>query len=138
MKKHPCDIYKIARQCGVELHDGHEHSPTSRKPKDCYCKPTLRTIGQTHGEAHLKTVLMLLTTNRRNASVLYADTITAVSELLIGAPDLIKRPDLLDEFNSIDMPEMRRLAKSSGLRVETWKHIAVLLRTIFQEERKAA
>ena len=138
MKKHPCDIYKIARQCGVELHDGHEHSPTSRRPRDCYCKPTLRTIGQAHGEGHLKLVLTLMTTNRHNASALYADMITAVSELLIGFPAIVQSADLLDEFNAIDLPALRAMAKTSGLRVETWKQLATALRMLFTEERKAA
>ncbi len=34
----------------VILREGHEHSPTNRKPRECFCKLTLCEIGQDHGE----------------------------------------------------------------------------------------
>jgi hypothetical protein len=67
---HRCDIYKIARQCGVKLFDGHLHSPTSRKPFECYCKLTVKDIGRDYGEDHLRLVFMLMTGTRANAAEL--------------------------------------------------------------------
>lgn len=53
---YPCDIYRVTRQYGVRFFDGHQHSPTSRKAVECYCKPTLKEIGRENGEDHLKLV----------------------------------------------------------------------------------
>lgn len=111
MKRHSVNIYKIARECGVRLRDASEHSPASRRPGDCFCKPTIREIGETHGEAHLRLVLMLLTGDKANAREMYADIIKAVSRLLAQHPDLVRWPSLVDEFNAIDLGLMRRAAK---------------------------
>jgi hypothetical protein len=127
MKRHPCDIYKIARQCGVILRDGREHSPTSRKPRECYCKPTLREIGRKHGEEHLKLVLMLMTSDRDNARELYSDMIKAVSSVLLRNPDLLKRPNLIDEFNAIDLGSLRRYVLRAGMAVSRTDALKVLL-----------
>lgn len=111
---HRCDIYKVARQCGVKLFDGSKHSPTSRRPYECFCKPTVREIGQTHGESHLKLVLMLMTGTRANALELYADMIKAVSAVLAENPELVKSPTLAKDFDAIDLGSLRR--KSKGMR----------------------
>jgi hypothetical protein len=110
MAHHPCDIWKVARECGVILREGFEHSPTSRKPRECFCKPTLRDIGQDHGEQHLRLVLMLMTGTKVNSAQLYADMIKAVSSVIIRKPDLVRRPTLVDDFNAIDLGELRRRA----------------------------
>lgn len=124
---HRCDIYKVARQCGVILRNGVEHSPTSRKPMECYCKDTLRVIGREHGEDHLKLVLMLITGSRSNARELYSDMVKAVSHLLISHPELIRSRTLADDFKNMDMGGIRRLVKTSKLPVENWKALLVLL-----------
>jgi hypothetical protein len=123
----PCDIYKVARQCGVKLFDGHLHSPTSRKPFECYCKPTVREIGREHGEDHLKLVFMLMTGNKTNAAELYADMITAVSHILIRLPEIERRPNLTAEFDRIDLGALRQKVKTMRLGIENWKHLASLL-----------
>lgn len=123
---HPCDIYKVARQCGVKLFDGHLHSPTSRKPFECYCKPTVREIGRENGEDHLKLVFMLMTGTRANAAELYADMIHAVSSLLIAHPHFEKLPNLASIFDEIDMGNIRRNARNiSGM--PRWQVAFVLL-----------
>lgn len=109
--RHSCNIFKVARECGVILRDAQHHSPTSRKGRECYCKPTVREIGQRFGEEHLRLVLMLITGNQRNAGELYADVIKAVSRLLIANPDLMRRPSLVDDFNQLDLSAMRRGAR---------------------------
>lgn len=127
MIDHACDIYKVARQCGVRIFDGHLHSPTSRKPFECYCKPTVREIGREHGEDHLRLVFMLMTGTKANAAELYADMIKAVSTLLVERPDLIKSPTLMTDFNDIDLGQLRRKTKAMRLPVENWKALLVLI-----------
>lgn len=124
---HPCDIYRVARQCGVKLFDGHLHSPTSRKPFECYCKPTVREIGRDHGEDHLKLVFMLMTGNRSNAAELYADMIKACSSLLIQNPRLLKSPTLTQDFDRIDLGSLRRKAKAMHCGIPTTHVLRVLI-----------
>ncbi|MCK8779066.1 hypothetical protein M0654_03610 [Rhizobium sp. NTR19] len=112
MRRHRVNIYKITRECGVRLRDASEHSPASRRPGDCFCKPTIREIGESHGEAHLRLVLMLLTGDRSNARELYADVLKAVSRLLAKHPELVRRPTLIDEFNALNIHRLRRQAKA--------------------------
>lgn len=130
---HACDIYKIARQCGVKLFDGHLHSPTSRRPYECFCKPTVRDIGREHGEAHLKLVFMLMTGTKANAAELYADMLSAVSRLIVANPDLVKSPTLLDDFNAIDLGSLRRKVKDMRMPVENWKALLVLISVKFHK-----
>jgi len=133
MSKHPCDIWKIARECGVILREGFEHSPTSRKPRECFCKPTLRDIGQDHGEAHLKLVLMLMTGTKINSAQLYADMIKAVSSVIIRKPDLVRSASLVDDFNAIDLGELRRRAQDMNCPVATTDVLRVLLMLHFHQ-----
>ena len=128
---HPCNIYRVARQCGVKLFEAFEHSPTSRKAFECYCKPSMREIGQTHGEDHLRLVLMLMTGTRTNAAELYADMIKAVSALLIHSPHLVQSKSLVQDFNAIDLGAIRRRVKDTKLPVENWKVLLVLIATNF-------
>jgi hypothetical protein len=128
-----CDIFKVARQCGVRLYDRQLHSPTSRKPFDCFCKPTLRKIGRAYGEDHLKLVFMLMTGTRCNASELYADMITAVSHLLVVRPELPRRPTLVTDFNEIDLGALRRRSKVMRLGIEDWKVLAAWLAVRFYQ-----
>lgn len=127
MTEHACDIYKVARQCGVKLFDGHLHSPTSRRPFECFCKPTVREIGKAHGEDHLRLVFMLMTGTKPNAAELYADMIKAVSTLLVERPELIKSATLTTDFNDIDLGSLRRKTKAMRLPVENWKALLVLI-----------
>lgn len=108
----------------MKLFDGHLHSPTSRKPFECYCKPTVRKIGRGHGEDHLRLVFMLMTGTRNNAAELYADMMTAVSRLLIARPELPKRPTLVTDFNAIDLGALRRRSQTMRLGFEDWKVLA--------------
>ena len=126
-----CDIYKVARQCGVKLFDGAKHSPTSRKAFECYCKPTVRDIGREHGEDHLRLVFMLMTGTRANAAELFADMLKAVSALLIENPELVKSPTLTKDFDAIDLGSLRRKVKAMRMPVENWKALYVLVSVRF-------
>lgn len=137
MTNHPCDIYKIARQCGVRLYDGHLHSPTSRKPSECFCKPTVRDIGREHGEDHLRLVLMLMTGTKANASELYSDMIKAVSSLLIQHPNLAKRSTLVNDFDKIDLGSLRRKAKAMNCGIPNSHVLRVLIGIRFYEPIQA-
>ncbi|MEF0939616.1 hypothetical protein [Rhizobium sp. BR 362] len=127
-KSYHCNIHKIARECGVSLLDWQLHSSTSRKARQCFCKPTIREIGRRHGEEHLRLVLMLITGNSRNAGELYADVLKAVSRLLIANPDLVRRPSLVSDFNSIDFGAIRRGARSMKYGMPMSDEILVALR----------
>lgn len=122
-----CDVHRVARQCGIKLKDGHEHSPTSRKPLECFCKPTLREIGQEHGEGHLRLVLRLMTGDSKNQYELYADTIKAMSSVIAWNPDLEDRVNLTDEINAIDLGSLRRRAKSLKCDVSRTDAMKVML-----------
>jgi hypothetical protein len=124
---HRCDIYRVARQCGVKLFDGHLHSPTSRKAFECYCKPTVRDIGQDHGEDHLRLVFMLMTGTRSNAAELFADMMRAVSSILIQHPELLKSPTLVSDFNALDLGSLRRKAKAMNCGIPTTYVLRVLI-----------
>ena len=130
-RRHRCDIYKVARQCGVRLFDGRLHSPTSRKPMECFCKPTVREIGRDHGEDHLRLVFMLMTGTKVNALELYADMLKAVSALLVENPDLVKLPTLTKDFDTIDLGSLRRKVKAMRMPVENWKALYVLIAVRF-------
>lgn len=127
------DIYRVARQCGVKLYDGFLHSPTSRKPFDCYCKPTLKEIGNEQGEDHLRLALMLMTGTKTNAAELYSDMIKAVSAVLRQNPHLVKRPTLIEDFNAIDLGTLRRKAKAMNCALPTSHVLRVLLSLRFYE-----
>jgi hypothetical protein len=121
------NIFKVARECGVRLYDGRQHSPTSRRPFDCFCKATVRDICRHHGEDHLRLVLQLLTGTSGNADELYSDTIRAVSHLLIRMPELERRSTLVSDFDRIDIGAMRQRVKTMRLGIEAWKHMASLI-----------
>lgn len=128
---HRCDIYRVARQCGVKLFDGHKHSPTGRKAFQCYCKPTVRDIGRVHGEEHLRLVFMLMTGTKANAAELFADMLKAVSSLLAENPDLVKSATLTKDFGAIDLGSLRRKVKAMRMPVENWKALYVLISVRF-------
>lgn len=133
MSRLPFDVYEIARQCGVILREAHDHSPTSRRPRECFCKPTLREIGRAHGADHLRLVLMLMTGTRSNSAELYADMIRAVSSLLQRRPDLVRRPSFVDDFNEIDLGALRRKAKAMNCPVAITDVLRVLLMLHFHQ-----
>jgi len=124
---HKVNIYRAARDCGVTLLAGHLHSPASRKPRFCFCKPTVRDVGKAHGEAHLKLVLALLTGTDANAMHLYADVIWATSEVLAHNEWLMKSPTLLSDFDCIDIGALRATAHGMACGIPKAYVIRVLL-----------
>ncbi|MCV9997347.1 hypothetical protein OE766_03725 [Pararhizobium sp. YC-54] len=128
---HRCDVYKVARECNVRLVDARLHSPASRRPFECYCKPTVREIGAKHGEGHLRLVLQLMTGTRQNARELYADMLKAVSRLLAQNPDLINRRTLVADFDSINLGSLRRKAKAMRCGIPASDVLLVLISVKF-------
>ncbi|WP_127524602.1 hypothetical protein [Mesorhizobium sp. Z1-4] len=131
MTRHPCDIHKIADKCGVRLLDSNgPHRFDPRRPKVCFAKGTLRRIGQANGEGHLALVLRLIVETEGNAGELYRDTLQAVSALLLAHPGIVDRGTaLFDQFDAIDLADMRRKAKAlaKGLRVSQVMYILIAL-----------
>lgn len=112
MLKRTCDIYRVARQCGVVLRDSKDHSPTSIRPRNCYCKPTIRAIGQAHGEEHLAIVLRLIVETDGNNTELHAATIKAVSAVVDSG--LVEvGSSLFDALDGISLANMRRWASAA-------------------------
>lgn len=107
---HPCDIYRIARACGVTLHDAEENRTTGRKPGYCYCKPAVRAIGRAYGESHLALVLKLIN-QTGNGRELHAATLQAVS-YLVRIEAMPIGSDLFDAFDRMDLGYVRRLARA--------------------------
>jgi len=126
-----CDIYRVTRECNVRLMDAHLHSSASRRPFECYCKPTVREIGTRHGEGHLRLVLQLMTGTRQNARELYADMLKAVSRLIAGNPDLINRKTLVADFDSINLGSLRRKAKAMRCGIPASDVLLVLISVKF-------
>jgi hypothetical protein len=137
VRRHRINIYKVARECGVRLRDASEHSPASRRPGDCFCKPTIREIGEHRGEHHLRLVLMLMTGEKGNARELYADVLKAVSRLLAKHPELIRRPTLIDDFNTLNIHRLRREAKAMNCDTAMSDVLHVMLTMTFIKPEQA-
>ncbi|ANN59642.1 hypothetical protein A9174_24945 [Mesorhizobium loti NZP2037] len=107
---HPCDIFAIARACGVKLHESADSRSSGRQPGHCYCKPTLRAIGRRHGEAHLALVLKVINSTG-NGLELHAATLQAVSYLILVEVMPIGSA-LFEAFDRIDLGHVRRMARA--------------------------
>lgn len=106
------NVYRVTRALGITIMDASMHSPTSIRPKHCFCMPTLQKVVR-HGEEHLTIVLRLIVETADNATELRAATITAISELLRSMPWLVERGlDLFVEFDRINLAALRRRAKA--------------------------
>lgn len=132
MNRKAVNIYKVTRDCGVRLVAAREHSAASRRPGECFCKPTVREIGNRWGEGHLRLVLMLMTGTKANARELYADVLKAVARLLAANPELIRRPSLVDDFNKTDLGRLRCQAKAMRCGVPMSDVLLVLLTVRFK------
>lgn len=130
------NVLKVTRPLGVKVLDASLHSPTSIRPKHCFCMPTLQKVVR-HGEEHLTMVLRLIVETKGNATELWAATITAISELLLAMPWLEQRGlDLFDQFDRIDLAALRRRAKAirRANRQEVWAIMFNLLCDHFHSE----
>lgn len=128
------NVYNVTRPLGIKVLDAALHSPTSVRPKHCYCMPTLQKVVR-HGEAHLTIVLRLIVETKGNATELWAATITAISELLLAMPWLENWGGrLYDAFDLIDLAALRRHAKRiRGRRGKVWQEMCTLLKDHFNQ-----
>jgi len=129
-------VLKVTRPLGIKVLDASLHSPTSVRPKHCFCLPTLQKVVR-HGEDHLTIVLRLIVETNGNATELWAATITAISELLLAMPWLVERGlDMFDEFDRIDLAALRRRAKAirRANKQEIWAIMFNLLCDHFHSE----
>lgn len=117
-RQHPCDIHRVARACGVTLHDGVENRSSGRASGHCYCKPTVRAIGRAHGEGHLALVLRLIN-ETGNGLHLHASVLQAVSAVVLSGEVEIGS-GLFDAMDEIDLGRLRASAKAlSGPTADT-------------------
>jgi hypothetical protein len=132
------NVLKVTRALGIKVLDARKHSPTSIRPKSCFCMPTLQRVCR-HGEAHLTIVLRLIVETKDNATELWAATITAISELLLTMPHLIDRGfRLFEDFDAIDLAMLRKRAKKvRGRHQQVWEAMLNLLADHFYSEEQA-
>ena len=76
---------------------------------------------------HLRLTLLLLTGTKNNARNLFADVLRAVARLLANNPDLVRRSSLVDDFNAIDIGQLRHQARGMRSGVPTTDVLVVLL-----------
>lgn len=116
-----CDLFRVADQVGIRL-----LRPDQRRgdrPRECFCKSTLRQLGREHGEQHLRLVLRLVVESAGNAAALQADVIRAVSSVVLS--ELVEiRADMLDE---IDLLQLRAWAARVRPGCSTGETIAAAL-----------
>lgn len=105
------NLWDIAEQAGVYLKDAADYTPSQRRPRECYCKPTLKRIGDRRGADHLRLVLRLMVGIEANRMALYADAIRAMSDLLWNHPTLVQRASLVSEIDKIDILALRTTAR---------------------------
>ncbi len=104
-------MWAICRSAGVILRDAADYTPSQRKPRECYCRPTLHRVAERRGAAHLEFVLKLMTGTDANRMALYADAIRAVSDLLSNHPHLAQRASLVSEIDRVDLTALRTKAR---------------------------
>lgn len=76
-------------------------------------RQSLRRIIRSRGEGHLSIVLKCIKARPENAMELWSETILAVSDLLTAFPELEARGgQLLDQFEQLDLAELRKRAKA--------------------------
>lgn len=106
--KHPCDVHRVAEQCGVRILKPELHGALGGKPKVCFCPKTLKRIGQVHGADHLRLVLRLIVESTGNSAELQMDTITAVSSVVLSGVVEVRA----EMFDDIDLGQVRTWAQS--------------------------
>ncbi|TGQ79338.1 hypothetical protein EN850_20840 [Mesorhizobium sp. M8A.F.Ca.ET.207.01.1.1] len=103
----PCDVHKIAEQCGIKVLKPSLHGANAGRARVCFCPITLKRIGQAHGADHLRLVLRLIVESRGNAGELQGDVITAVSAVVLSGLVEIRA----DLFDDIDLGQVRTWAQ---------------------------
>jgi hypothetical protein len=133
--RHRCDIFKVAGQCGIRILKPALSTSAARGNRTYFCAGTLRRIGRRHGEAHLALVLRLIVESAGNATELFGDTITAVSNILLSR--LVEAgSELYAAFDSIDLGELRAwstVTKGEGTTAHTMT-VALLWRLASPEK----
>ncbi|RUX95819.1 MULTISPECIES: hypothetical protein [unclassified Mesorhizobium] len=99
----PCDVHKIAEQCGIKILKPALHGAMAGRGKVCFCPITLKRIGQAHGADHLRLVLRLIVESNGNAGALQMETIAAVSALVRSGVVEIRA----DLFDDVDLEQLR-------------------------------
>ncbi len=126
--KSSCDIFAVAAKCGVKLRSVEQRYAGPLRPRDCFCRRTLKRVGQQFGEGHLALTLRLIVETKGNADQLYQETITGIAALLDRHPQLIERGlKLFDDFDHIDLGRIRRHASALCIGGRMQETIAVLL-----------
>lgn len=121
------NIHRIAGECGVRLLQPKAHTGKTNKPRECFCKASVKWIGDTYGPDHLRLVLRLMTGTKQNASCLYSDVMKAVARLLDDDQAIARRLTLVTDFDALDLVQIRAEAHAMKCGVSLTERVGVLL-----------
>ncbi|MEH3109457.1 MAG: hypothetical protein PGN22_05055 [Agrobacterium cavarae] len=128
------NTHLIAKECGVKLLAPKEHAGKTNKPGECFCKATVKWIGNTYGPDHLRLVFQLLTGTKRNAASLYSDVMKAAARILHEDQDITRRVTLVSDFDALDLVELRIQAQAMKCGVPLTERMGVLLSLHLQRQ----
>jgi hypothetical protein len=84
-----------------------------RKPRCTFARQAIRKLMAKHGEGHAAFVLKTIVDTGRNATELFGDTISAVSDVMLARPEWPERGlAWMDAFDGIDLGDLREKAKA--------------------------
>lgn len=126
------NLHKVIRPLNIKLVDPVDYRANQSRKRVCCCEGTIRRVMRRYGEGHLSLTLKLIVESEGNDTELYADTITAVSELLHTFPELEHLQNLMEWFDDLDLDQMRWRAKDSRVK-PVYKAMQTLLVLYFHE-----
>jgi hypothetical protein len=121
------NLHRIAGECGVRLLQPKAHTGKTNKPRECFCKASVKWIGDTYGPDHLRLVFRLMTGTKRNATCLYSDVMKAVARILDEDQRIARSPSLVSDFDALDFVELRAEAQAMKCGVSLAERVGVLL-----------
>lgn len=129
-------IDDLCRKAGVRIFPARAHCG----PRQTRARQVLRRIVDKHGEGHLLFVLRTIVESRNNAAELKAETIYAVSDIILKRREWADRGlAFLEAFDSIELGPLREEAKSlpvSSKRVVLAVMIAERLKPIMEPQQQ--
>jgi hypothetical protein len=100
---------ELCRDLGIEI------LPTNigrDRPQQTHAGRTIETLIENHGAGHTTIVLRTIVESSGNETELRAETIWAVSDIIIGRPDWEARGlAFIEAFDDIDLKALRAKAK---------------------------
>lgn len=83
------------------------------RPGESRARQTIRRLALRHGDEHVRLVLRLIVESRNNRTELHAETIMAMSAVILANPAWEARSGLMDAMDRIELGPLRQRAKAS-------------------------